>query len=118
MGNGSGHRSRPSSRARRSRLKDLLCRGYRCLALLEELGAGPLLRAAAASGGVAVVSEDGAASAGRSGGGGGEELQWRGGKLVLDTELRKRVSEFDPFHEVFLPRRERVNQIIRLLYTV
>ncbi|CAM9867317.1 unnamed protein product, partial [Ectocarpus sp. 8 AP-2014] len=36
-------RARPSSRSRRSGLKDLLGKGYRCLALLEELGARPLL---------------------------------------------------------------------------
>ncbi|CAN0405914.1 unnamed protein product, partial [Laminaria digitata] len=36
-------RGRPSSTCKKSRLKDLLRKGYRCLALLEEVGAQRLL---------------------------------------------------------------------------
>ncbi|CAN0480232.1 unnamed protein product, partial [Ectocarpus sp. 12 AP-2014] len=84
----SSSRARPSSRSRRSGLKNLLGKGYRCLALLEELGARPLLNAAGE------VLRDGA--------GMGDGLVWckESGRLVLKKDVRKRLAAVDPFHEV------------------
>lgn len=96
---GGGARARPASRARRSVLKDLLTKGYRCLALLEELGARPLLRsaaAAAAASGGAVAGGEGQEFQGEV----GRSLKWRQGKLIIDAGIRERVSEFNPFYEV------------------
>lgn len=103
-------RGRPSSRARRSGLKNLLTKGYRCLALLEGVGPQPLLRAAAE-----VVRKGG--GGGKNGErGGGRGLQWRGGRLVLDGGLRKRLVEFDPFHEVICIIYIRIRSILLRVY--
>lgn len=100
VGGGSAvsQKMRPSSLSRNSQLKDLLTKGYRCLALLEEIGPQSLLKAAAR------VVADGAL--GRSGvavGGGevnGEGMAWRDGELQLKHAVRQRLAKLDPFHEV------------------
>lgn len=99
-GGSSSTKTRPSSRSRRSALKDLLGKGYRCLALLEELGAVPLLNSAAD---VVMGGEDETDKEEHMMGRGGKDrLSWwhYSGKLMLEDATRRRLSAVDPFHEV------------------
>lgn len=101
VGGGSAvsQKMRPSSLSRNSQLKSLLTKGYRCLALLEEIGPQSLLK------GAARVVANGAlgrsdVSIGEGDMNGGEGIAWRDGKLELKHGLRQRLANLDPFHEV------------------
>ena len=106
---GGSKRGRPCSTSKKSRLKDLLRRGYRCLALLEEVGPQRLLEASAGvlTAGMGAGRRDrepmgGGGDMGKAKKKGGEAggLTWRDGKLVLGEEIRKRLLKVDPFHDV------------------